>query len=211
MGLLCDCPQSEALESVPVFDCPTDFGQLQKVIFQREKGADGKLNKIETPDGIETKATWTPLLTASDSTKVVVSPYIQNPETEAGGMITYGGGNETLGGQEMNMGTEPSSFSGQILRANPTTIKALKKFACESLAVYLVDENGFIGCLVDDYDSPTEYMPVPVRSFFVGDRVLGGLEEPDMNAISWSFRPNWSDNVKFIKPDDFNPLTDLVE
>jgi hypothetical protein len=35
------------------------------------------------------------------------------------------------------------------------------------------------------------------------------LEEPDSNAISWSFLPNYSDNLAIIAPDDFNPLTDL--
>jgi hypothetical protein len=44
----------------------------------------------------------------------------------------------------------------------------------------------------------------------VGDKNLGGFDAPDGNAISWSFPPNWSDNLVIVTPSDFNPLTDLV-
>ena len=83
---------------------------------------------------------------------------------------------------------------------------------CENVGVWLIDENGNIGCLVDDVDKPTAYMPIPVGKLFVGDKKLGGFEEPDSNAIEWSFFPNWSDKFYIIKREilDFNPLTDWV-
>ena len=83
---------------------------------------------------------------------------------------------------------------------------------CENVGVYLVDENGNIGCLVDDMDSPTKYMPIPIGKLFVGDKKLGGFEEPDSNSIEWAFSPNWSDKFYIVKRDtlDFNPLTDWV-
>ena len=54
------------------------------------------------------------------------------------------------------------------------------------------------------------YYPIPVRSFFVGDKTHGGLEAPDSNAIQWTFLPNYSDDLAIVTPADFNPLTDLV-
>ena len=76
--------------------------------------------------------------------------------------------------------------------------------------MYLIDENGNIGAITDD--DGTNYMPIPVGKFFVGDKKLGGFEEPDSNAIEWSFFPNWSDNLEIIKSTelDYNPLTDLA-
>ena len=61
-------------------------------------------------------------------------------------------------------------------------------------------------------DEPTKYMPIPIGKLFVGDKKLGGFEEPDSNTIEWSFFPNWSDNLYIIKREtmDFNPLTDWV-
>ena len=76
----------------------------------------------------------------------------------------------------------------------------------------MIDENGNIGCLVDNVDEPTAYMPIPIGKLFVGDKKLGGFEEPDSNTIEWSFFPNWSDKFYIIKREtlDFNPLTDWV-
>jgi len=87
-----------------------------------------------------------------------------------------------------------------------------ERVLCEEIGVWLIDENGNIGCLVDDQDKPTAYFPIPIGKFFVGDKKLGGFEEPDSNTIEWSFYPNWSDNFYIIKREtlDFNPLTDWV-
>lgn len=211
MGLICDCPLGAALPDVPVHDCPDSFGQIQKVIFQRLEKSAGEKNEFKTEgSNIKLKASWTSLLSAEDGTKVVVSPYITAPTTEAGAMRTYGGGNETVGGIEINIGREPTSFSGNLLRESQDTVKALKQLQCEgNLGVFLVDENGEIGAIADDPSSPTSYTPIPIYGFFVSDKNLGGLEAPDTNVISWKFMPNWSDNLVRVKPTDFNPLTDL--
>lgn len=212
MGLVCDCPLAGSLPSVPLSDCPESFSQIQKVIFQRIENATGVKNEFPTTGGkgITKKASWTPLLTASDGTKVVPSPYITNPTTEPGAARTYGGGNETLGGIEINIGREPTTFTGTLLQEHSETIKALKKLQCEgALGVYLIDENGEIGALADDPASPTKYRPIPIYGLFIGDRTLGGLEAPDSNSIEWKFVPNWSDNLVRVKPEDFNALTDL--
>ena len=77
--------------------------------------------------------------------------------------------------------------------------------------MFLIDENGNIGA-IDEAGDGAKYMPIPVDKFFVGDKNLGGYEEPDSNTISWSFYPNWSDNLVLIKADtlDYNPLTELT-
>lgn len=211
MGLVCDCPLAASLPSVPLSDCPESFGQIQKVVFQRLENATGVKNEFDKTDkSITKKASWTPLLTASDGTKVVPSPYITNPTTEAGAARTYGGGNETLGGIEINIGREPTTFTGTLLQEHSETIKALKQLQCEgALGVYFIDENGEIGALADDPAAPTKYTPIPIYGLFIGDRTLGGLEAPDSNSIEWKFVPNWSDNLVRVKPEDFNALTDL--
>lgn len=211
MGLVCNCPLGESLPDVPVFDCPDSFGQVQKVIFQRMESEAGKKNEFVTDtNDITKKASWTACLEASDGTKVVVSPYIGAPTTEPGAARTYGGGNETPGGIEINIGREATPFSGNLLQCSQITIKALKQLQCEgNIGVYLIDENGEIGAIADDPETPTKYSPIPIYGLFVGDKNLGGLENPDSNAISWKFKPNWSDNLVRVKPEDFNALTDL--
>lgn len=209
--MLCTCPAATALTTIPAVTCAESFGQIQKVAFQRLT-ASGAKNKFDSLASILLKASWSALLTANDSTKIVVSPYIQAPTAEGGEARTFGGGNETLGGVEEVIGRNPTPFSGVLRKVPQSTIKIMKELQCESysddLGVYLFDENGAIGAIQDSV-TPTTYYPIPVRALFIGDKTLGGLEAPDSNAISWSFLPNWSDNLAIVKPTDFNPLTDL--
>lgn len=209
--MLCTCPAATALTTIPAVTCAESFGQIQKVAFQRLT-ASGAKNKFDSLASILLKASWSALLTANDSTKIVVSPYIQAPTAEAGEARTFGGGNETLGGVEEVIGRNPTPFTGVLRKMPQSVIKVMKELQCESysdnLGVYLFDENGAIGA-IQDGTTPTTYYPIPVRSLFIGDKTLGGLEAPDSNAISWSFLPNWSDNLAIVMPTDFNPLTDL--
>lgn len=200
------------MPDIPVSNCPESFGQIQKVAFQRLYKSTGEKNSFTTTAGIGKKASWTPLLSADDDTKIVISPYIQAPTAEAGAARTFGGGNETLGGVEEIVGREPTPFTGVMRKLPQKIIKALKELQCESwgdnLGVYLFDENGAIGAIQDAKTATTHY-PIPIRSLFIGDKTLGGYEAPDSNNIQWVFLPNWSDDLAIIVPEDFNPLTDL--
>lgn len=207
MGLNCGCPIGTHIADLDIAECKESMGQVQKVLFQRIYKSAGEKNSISDPTK---KASWSTLFAAADSTKVTISPYIQGPTTEAGAARTFGSGNQVLGGIPITIGREATSFTGTIYQEQQKVIAQLKQYQCETIGVYLIDENGNIGCLVDDFDDPTEYLPIPIYSLFVGDKSLGGYEEPDSNAISWSFVPNWSDKFYIIKRDtlDFNPLTD---
>lgn len=208
---ICKCPAAAALPDVPAITCAESFGQIQKVAFQRLTNDNGAKNSFTSEAAITLLASWTPKMTAANGTKIVVSPYIQAPTAEAGAARTFGGGNETLGGVEEIIGREPTPFTGVIRKAPQEVIKALKEMQCESwgdnLGIFLFDENGAIGAIKDATTDGT-YYPIPIRSLFIGDKTLGGLEAPDSNAIQWSFLPNWSDDLAIVVP-AFNPLTDL--
>ena len=216
---ICACPAATALTTIPAAQCAESFGQIQKVAFMRLKKADGTVNSFVdgSTTGINKKAAWTAKMALTDGGKAVISPYIQAPTQEAGEARTFGGGNETLGGVEMIIGRNPSTFTG-VMRAVPQSIiKIMKELQCEALAdnlgVFLFDENGNIEAIkkvTSGTPDTVEYLPIPIRSLFIGDKSHGGLEAPDSNAIQWSFLPNYSDNLGIVAPDDFNPLTDLV-
>lgn len=209
MGLNCGCPAGAHIPDLVVKECKESMGQVQKVVFQRVYKTAGELNAIANP---LMKASWTPLFAAADGTKTTVSPYIQGPTTEPGAARTFGGGNQTLGGIEITIGREPTTFSATIYQESQGTIAQLKTYMCEEVGVYLIDDNGNIGCLADNVDNPTSYMPIPIGKLFIGDKKLGGFEEPDSNTIEWAFNPNWSDKFVIVKREslDFNPLTDFV-
>lgn len=209
--MICKCPRGAALPDIPTSDCAETFGQIQKVAFQRLTKSDGTKNGfVGTTQNIALLASWTALLAAADDSKIIVSPYIQAPTAEAGAARTFGGNNDTLGGITEIIGAEPTPFTGVIRKVPQAIIKVLKQLICENIGVYLIDENGAIGALQAGTTAAPIWRPIPIRSFFVGDKTLGGFEAPDSNAISWSFLPNWSDDLVMVAPIDFNPLTDLV-
>lgn len=204
----------DALPTIPKAAKIERFGQVQKIVFQRRVKDDGTLNTFAaaTEDPKE-KASWTPLLAATDDEKVTPSPFLSEPENEPGEARTYGGGNATLNGIEIILGKEPSPFNCKILEAPQDVAAELEKLRNEegNLAVFLINEHGQIGMLSDGKAEPDNYYPIPIRSFFISDKVLGGFEEPDSNEVQFQFAPNWSGKFVVINPeDDFSPLHDIV-
>ena len=213
MSLICQCPAAAAITTIPVVTCPENFGQIQKVAFQRLKKADGTKNSFTNAASILLKASWTALLAAADGSKVVVSPYINAPADSGGDARRTGGGNDDLGGMSEVLGGNPVQFDGQLRSVPQSIIKVMKELECEAnagnLGVFLFDENGKIEA-IQDATTATTYYPIPIRSLFIGSKIHGNFDAKDSNAISWMYPDNYSDNLTIVTPTDFNPLTDLV-
>ena len=174
---------------------------------------DGTKNKFSAVSGfseINSLANWQARITAADSTKIVLSPYIYSPTQESGAARTFGGGNDSLNGVEEIIGREPSTFSASLRNVPQSIAKTLKSLQCENIGVYLIDGNGNVEALGIVDDSNNEWiMPIPIKAFFVGDKTHGGIDAPDANVIQWSFVPNYSDCIKIFTVDTFNVLSDL--
>lgn len=213
MSLICQCPAAAAIATIPNVTCPENFGQIQKVAFQRLRKADGTRNSFTTTAAITALASWTALLSAADGSKVVVTPYINAPADSGGDARMTSGGNDDLGGIPNVLGGNPVQFDGQMRSVPQSVIKAMKALQCEAnagnLGVFLFDENGKIEALQDE-TTPTTYYPIPIRALFIGSKIHGNFDAKDSNAISWQYPDNYSDDLVIVTPTDFNPLTDLV-
>lgn len=213
MSLICQCPAAAAIPTIPAVNCPENFGQIQKVAFQRLRKADGTRNSFTEAASILLKSSWAAQLAAADGGKIVVSPYINAPADSGGDARMSSGGNDDLGGIPEVLGGEPVQFTGSLRSIPQNIIKALKALQCEAnagnLGVYLFDENGKIEA-IQDQTTPTTYYPIPVRALFVGSKIHGNYDAKDSNVISWYYPDNYSDDLAIITPTDFNPLTDLV-
>ena len=211
--ITCNCPPPALLPDLECVRCPERFGQIQKVAFQRIMNDDGTKNKFSAVSGfseINSLANWQARITAADSTKIVISPYIYSPTQESGAARTFGGGNDSLGGVEEIIGREPSTFSASLRNVPQSIAKVLKYLQCENVGVYLIDGNGNVEALgIVDENNNEWIMPIPIKAFFVGDKTHGGIDAPDANVIQWSFVPNYSDNIKIFAVDTFNVLSDL--
>lgn len=212
MSLVCQCPAAASLTTIPNVACAENFGQIQKVAFQRLVKADGTKNSFTSTASILLKASWTALMAAADGSKVVVSPYINAPADGGGDARMSSGGNDDLGGVPEVLGGEPVQFTGQIRAVSQSVIKVMKALQCEAnagnLGVFLFDENGNIEAIQGETSGT--YYPIPIRALFIGSKIHGNYDAKDSNAISWYYPDNYSDDLAIVVPTDFNPLTDLV-
>lgn len=207
---ICSCPLGTSIPSVPnAGGCPSDFGQIQKIVFQRVfKTGTTKNTFVKTgasANPITALASWTANFAADDGTKMVITPYVEAPSTDGGDPITFGGGNDTLGGITKIIGRNPVNFTCSIRQCSQDVIKGLKGLQCEGeLGAYLINGEGAVLGLADE----DGHYPIPIQSLFVGDLMLMGFDNPDENTLQFSFKPNWSDDAVIVTP-AFNPLTDL--
>lgn len=211
MGLLCSCPPAAALTLITLPSCFEQFGQIQKLWFQRIYSSGTTKNSFtiatSNPNVI---ASWSSLFTASDGTKVVQTPFIENPQgPTAGDPRTNGGGNARLGGVDSVTGLNASTFEGTFYNIPQSTADDIEDLMCETaLGVYLINEYGQIGGIADDNSSPTIFYPIPIakQTLYITDKTFGNLEEDDGNRLGFQLLPRWSREFYVVNPTDFSPL-----
>ena len=136
----------------------------------------------------------------------MVTPYVEAPTMEGGDEKTFGGGNTTLDGIIMVLGSQPIRMSFDLRNYPQTIISALKILTkIRDLGVFLFNDNGGIICLQEG----GTYQPIPIRALFVGDLILSGRVQPDRNTMKFSFKSNYSNKLVVVKP-NFSPINDLA-
>ena len=194
------CPAAQSLTDIPAEGCSVNFGQRQKFIFQRLRDGHGDRMPITDVDAAKI-STWIALKAAQDDTKIAVTPFIENPADDGGDARTYGGGNETLNGIEMVVGSNPINVTCRLNGKKQDIIAALKLLECEALSnnlgVYAINEKGQIEGIKEGRD----WYPAPIQKFYVSDKKHGDFDGPDYNDMSFSYAPGYSDNLDVITLD----------
>lgn len=204
----CICPGATFITPISAFTCGVDLKQIQRLAFQRR--GDSFDTAVALTDILDL-ADWQTKISASDDTKIVVTPKIGgDPIITAGDALeTGGGGNDTLNGVTEINGKNPSTFTC-VFKSLPSNIQAeIETLMCESangLVVYLFLQGGSIA--VVEIVAGVEHKGFDIEAFFFGDRNNEGFGTKDTNAMSFQFPAYWSSNLVKLKP-NFNPLEDL--
>lgn len=207
MNPLFTCPPPTTLAVIPTQACPERFDQIIRLMFQR-KQATGSF----TPTSIKLSATWTPLVAASDATKIIGSPQIPNIVIPAGEVAKEGGNdNTTINGIPRLLGLQFVPVTAQLLDADKGTRAALRALASESavqpgytnLWAYMINRFGqIIGSL-----NGANVEGFPVYNVVVGDTGTEGFNKTNVANFSFDLAPGWSDNAVMYDPTaPFNPL-----
>lgn len=203
----CNCPALAEIPDIPLFVCGVNIGQIQKIAIQRA-GDQFDAAGLPSPSDVLNASSWTTKMSASDDTKITITPMIGgNPIIEPGDAITVGGGdNSTMNGVQRVTGVNPSNFSCDFFSLPSEIEKALKAYRCEvDLVVYFFLKGGKIAARKI---STGIYKGFPIQSFFVSDRGNAGFGTDDTVRMSFSLADGYSDDLEVITP-TFNPLTDL--
>jgi len=198
----CNCPEATSLVEIVAEACGVNLKQIQRLAAQRVQ-----TTPSFTPTTILDLSAWQDLMSATDSTKIVVTPLIAgDPVIEPGDKITTGGGdNSTLNGVEELEGVNPSNFSCLFKSLSTATEVAIKALICEkNLTIYLILEGGRIACATVS----ATCSGFQIQSFFLSDRGNAGFGTKDSFKCSFALPSGWSEKLAIYKP-TWNPLTDL--
>lgn len=198
--MLCKCPVGTHIDAITAYSCPVDVREIQKMVFWRA----GVANHIDTVADLITLSTWTALKAASDNTKAIVTPFLNNPVVEPGDVITWGGGTETRDGIPEIVGVNPTKVTIKGTHWQSEIKRDIRELMCESLEVIFINNEGkFIhrldGLLVKGF---------PIRAFYIKDRAIGNRTTPDQFEIGFMLPEAWDDYLTITDPTaNFNALT----
>lgn len=194
MPTICNCPLPAALTSAGHENCKEFFGQVGMLIFQRLSAAPISIVNA----GL--LATWDALLLETDNDKIVVSPTVHNFAQEGGDPRTTRGGNASLGGVPIVLGSNPTTCNGEFINVKQSTIKNLSQLSCESnLGVYMVNANGAIA----GRKSGANLLPFRIEdnTLLFSDKIMGGYEDVDMNKFTFTFKEGYSQDFEIVALD----------
>ena len=180
------CPTPTAIASaVTVLNpCPSDVGQIQKLVFWRRG------QSIASVATAVISTTWTTLLAATGDTKAIVTPFIANVEVAPSEAREFGGGNETRWGAPIRKGGASTVFTASMYQEDQDVISTLKQLSCEALDVLFVNEADQL--IYDDRNGVVYGFEIVHKSFNISDKGIGGQDDADVNIITFNLKPNWS-------------------
>ena len=192
------CPTAAAMASVVTVlnPCPSDVGQIQKLVFWRR-------GETITLAAATAEATWTASLGTSDTSKPIVSPFVANVELNASEPREFGGGNETRWGASIRKGGHSPVFSASMYQEDQDVIVLLKDLFCEPLDVVFINEANQFVYSDTTVGSGFSGFEIAHVSMNVSDKGFGGLEDADANNIIFNLKPNWSDTLEISEETTF--------
>lgn len=193
------CPASTAL-TLGNIDCLINITEVDKLLIRRRGQADIALAALNLKAGVDA------LLAASDSTKLILTPFLYNSAIEPGGVITD---DKKLMGISVVVGEEPSKMTAK-LRLTSAIYAELKDMEDEiGLEAILINQDGSL--FAKDGVASDTFTGIPFESMFTSATRVGGHGTADENDFELSFKSDWFENLEVIKADtlDYKALYDI--
>ncbi|TNE74977.1 hypothetical protein EP331_00360 [bacterium] len=165
---------------------------------------------MNSTNGIEEATSWSSLPDASDSTKVVVTPYVENVSFGEPGVIES---SENIDGAPFAIATGHTPVSFQMRNLSGSQRAALKSLKDQpSLVVYFVYVDDKIGAKLLS-SSPDTHVGIPIsyRTVQVQDPSREGTKADEfMTTMTFALPENWSSTFSVTTAEaGFSPKTDI--
>lgn len=202
------CPAPTALANIPATTCPVRWDQVQK-LFIRRIGSAAAL----TTSSILLSATITPLLSAADSTKLLITPYIGNLVFPPSEILAEGGNdNTTLNGIRQFRGLGFVTVTGLIRNISAAAAAKIRALTPESalqpgetnLEFFGVNKDGKV---IGQNPASTTVKGFPLYNLALSDVSSEGFAKDNVYNLSFDLAPGWSEYHAMYTPTDYNALT----
>lgn len=196
-----NCSQTIASVSPTLNTCPFEVPKSGKLIFEKRSAATAKLIATTGTGSVALLATWTPLLTAVDETKVIASAKITNvtlPSTE----VPKTDSGSSNGVQRTRLVVPAVTFSARMFGVTPAFVKELKELSQFSygmmndtdLGVYILDEKNNIYCL----KSSTAATSIPIWNLEFSSLSIEEGEDFASYMVKFDLAHGWDENLEKV-------------
>jgi len=192
----CQCPLDAAISDLVDLDCKTKFGQIGKIAFQQ----------VGQPfTDITLVSEWTGYISATNETKVQVTPILHGQESTPAEPVTVGGaGDNTVYDGTIEIVSDGIyQINFNLRNPSPAVLNALKEYECEvsRLGIYLGGRDFVI--------SKADSSAIPVSSLYVqSSPALNGNTDANIAQIQMVLDASWFSN-SLVSPLAFD-FTSLV-
>lgn len=198
---LFECPLPATLPDIEKQACSFRIGQIVKIAFGIIGSTPPFAETGEPATPITAKASWDPLVSATDATKIVVTNYLNNLVVPSTDVIEDGG--------DTNINRIPEMVDGGNAQCtfNPKDIESSIRAAMQGLIPFSaimpgVSELGamFINADGDIIHDATNYW-IPIYNLFIGDSDVKAEKGRGNDTIGkfWMLF-GWSNNLKKSTP-----------
>lgn len=207
----CACPWP-GIQNFGNNDCRFETGMIAKIAFQEIRNATGR-NQFTAEEPPTEIASWQTFISATDRTKITISPLVGAVTFEAGTAQQYGapGDAANYGGIPLTLGYLPTTVTGRFDQITPEIGARIESLGCapnDSLGVYLIFDGG-IAMNTQGATTTQTWYSIPISGFTLSDLVPGLPADPTHYNFTFYLLRGWASNMTLVQP-TWNPVTDLV-
>lgn len=204
------CPTtSGTLATVPAGSCINTLDQTQRIAFQVQQSTPSFISANTGTGSYALQATWTPLLAATNATKIILTPIITGltiPPNE----VLEDTNENFINGLPQHLGFGNVTITGQFLNADPAVIEALRgnltsqsgqNAGITSIWAYLLGKNK----RVTGVTSGSNLAGIPMYNITISDVGSEGLRKQNIHNFRAVVPAEWSANLKTLVA-SFDPI-----